>query len=212
MSILYLHGFASGPQSQKARFFAEKLSALGAHVPVPDLAEGDFEHLTLSRQLKFIEELLAGVPVTLIGSSLGGYLAALYAERHPEVQRALLLAPAFGFYQLWVAELGPDRMGEWQRNGALPVFHYAAGKELPLSYEFMCDASRYQPFPDMRQPVLICHGNHDPVVPIEQSLAFARTHPNARLIRLASGHELTDVLRSIWSEAAPFLLGTAKSE
>jgi len=46
--ILYLHGFASGPSSSKARYFRGRLEAAGAHVEVPDLAAGDFEHLTLS--------------------------------------------------------------------------------------------------------------------------------------------------------------------
>ncbi len=206
MSIVYLHGFASGPQSTKARFFVEKLGALGIPVTVPDLAEGDFERLTITRQLKLIEGLLANKPVTLIGSSLGGYLAALYAASHPEVERALLLAPAFGFYQLWTAELGPERIAEWQRSGILNVFHYAESKEMPLSYRFFEDARQYRSFPDMRQPALICHGDQDTVVPVEQSLAFVQTHPQAKLVRFESAHELTDVLDSIWLAARSFLL------
>ena len=173
---------------------------------IPDLAEGDFKRLTISRQLKFIEELAGSEPAILIGSSLGGYLAALYAAAHPEVKRAVLLAPAFGFYQLWIAELGPDRMAEWQRSGSLTVFHYGQGREMPLSYEFFDDARQYPPFPDMRQPTLVFHGNQDAVVPVEQSLAFVQSHPQARLVRFESGHELTDVLDSIWLNAKSFLL------
>jgi uncharacterized protein len=51
LRVLYLHGFASGPGSRKAGFFAAKLRELAFSVEVPDLAEGRFEHLTISRQL-----------------------------------------------------------------------------------------------------------------------------------------------------------------
>ena len=93
--IVYLHGFASSPKSRKAQFFGRHLEGLGYAVEIPDLAEGDFEHLTLSGQLRVIERVAAGRAVTLIGSSMGGYLAGLYASRHPEVERLVLLAPAF---------------------------------------------------------------------------------------------------------------------
>ena len=69
--ILYLHGFASGPASNKARFFERRLEAAGAHVAALDLARGDFEHLTITGQLQAVEEAAAGEPVALMGSSLG---------------------------------------------------------------------------------------------------------------------------------------------
>jgi uncharacterized protein len=171
------------------------------------LAEGDFEHLTISRQLKLIEELAGEEPETLIGSSLGGYLAALYAATHPNIRRILLLAPAFGFYELWQAALGSQRMAEWRSAGSMQVFHYGAEREMPLAYEFLEDASRHSPFPTVQQPALLMHGNQDAVVPIEQSLAFVRQCPQARLVRYDTGHELTDVLDRIWYEAEPFLAG-----
>ena len=52
------------------------------------------------------ETLAKGEPLVLMGSSLGGYLAALYAERHPKaVDRLVLIAPAFGFLQRWEGAL-----------------------------------------------------------------------------------------------------------
>ncbi len=203
--ILYLHGFASSPQSRKAQFFAAKLEGLGWRVSIPDLAEGAFEKLTVSRQLALVGEELQGEPAVLIGSSLGGYVAALYAARHPEVERLVLLAPAFDFYRLWMGELGPKRVAEWRETGTIPVFHYGAGREMALGYEFLEDARRFEPFPDVRQPALICHGNADQVVPVEHSVTFAEEHASARLVRFESGHELTDVLTDIWDETEKFL-------
>jgi uncharacterized protein len=205
--IIYLHGFASSRRSRKAQFFSEILRSLEYTFEIPDLEQGDFEHLNITRQLRLIENTAHDEPVILMGSSMGGYVAALYAARHPEVDRLLLLAPAFGLYQLWIAELSPERLETWKRKGSLLFFHYGAGRELPLGYQFMEDARRFEPFPDVSQPVLIFHGNHDASVPVEQSLAFVGVHPNARLIRLESDHELTDVLATIWEQSKSFIFG-----
>ena len=204
--VLYLHGFASSPASRKARFFAEKLAALGLAVEIPDLAEGDFEGLTLSKQLAFVERLGRHEPAIVIGSSMGGYLAALYTARHPEVDRVILLAPALRFHALWTTEFGAERLRLWKEKGSVPVFHYGIGRPQLIGYQLMEDAARFEPEPQFSQPCLIFHGDSDPLVPVTQSVQFAATHPNVRLIRLASGHELTDVLDKIWDESERFLL------
>jgi hypothetical protein len=121
--ILYLHGLASSPSSSKARHFRKRLEDAGAQVDIPDLAAGDFEHLTITGQLAVVERAAAGDPISLIGSSMGGYLAALYAARHPEAVRAVLLAPAFGFARRWAESLGPARVAEWRRTGSMYVYH-----------------------------------------------------------------------------------------
>src|SRR6516164_8365186 len=95
--IVYLHGFASGPSSSKARYFRQRLETEGFSVSIPDLSDGNFEGLTLSSQLRVIGSAAGSGGMALIGSSMGGYLAALYAARHADVERIVLLAPAFGF-------------------------------------------------------------------------------------------------------------------
>lgn len=207
LRILYLHGFASSPESRKARFFSERLRQHGFRVDTPDLAKGNFSKLTITGQLQVVEELLDDEPAILIGSSLGGYLAALYARRHLSITQLILLAPAFRFHQLWSDRLTADQLASWKQHGAIPVFHYGAGREMLLGYQFFEDAGRYERFPGFPQPALIFHGVSDNVVPLDYSLEFARQHPNARLISIQSGHELTDVLEEIWRESEPFLLG-----
>jgi pimeloyl-ACP methyl ester carboxylesterase len=206
LRVLYLHGFASTPGSRKARFFAERLSALGVQVEVPDLAEGQFERLTISGQLKLIDKIVQGQSVVMIGSSLGGYLGALYAAAHPEVARLLLLAPAFGFYELWSNSLGPERLRLWRESATMPIYHYGEQRDLPIRYDLIEDAAHYPAFPDFEQPALIFHGLEDVVVPIQYSSTFARKHENVKLIELRSAHELTDVLDEIWARAENFLL------
>jgi len=205
--VIYLHGFASGPESNKARFFRALLEKAGARVDVPDLAAGDFEHLTLTSQLAVIARAAASGPVVLIGSSMGGYLAALYAARHPEITRVVLLAPAFGFARRWAAHLGAATVEQWRRNGAMDVFHYADNRNRKLGYQLMADAERYEDYPDFDQPALIFHGAHDDAVPARHSEEFAAAHPNARLEVLDSGHELLDVLDYMAPKIAGFVLG-----
>ena len=203
--ILYLHGFASSPSSTKARYFRRLLEAAGACVEVPDLAAGDFEHLTLTAQLAVLAQAAAGEPVALMGSSLGGYLAALYAARHPEVSRLVLLAPAFAFARRWRERLGADVVAQWRRSDTLQVFHYGDKLDHPLHYGLLPDSDRYEEFPDFHQPALIFHGAHDDAVPAGYSRRFAAQHPNARLEILSSGHDLLDVLDYMAPKVIEFL-------
>jgi uncharacterized protein len=203
--VVYLHGLASGPSSIKARYFRAGLERAGRRVEVPDLAEGDFEHLTISRQLAVLERTAAGEPVTLIGSSMGGYLAALYAARHPEVRCLVLLAPAFGFGRLWAMRLGCAGIEHWRTTGYWEVYHYAFGRNCRLAYDLMTDASGYEDEPDFRQPALIFHGAADDVVPPRYSEQFAALRPNARLEIVDSGHDLLNALDAIWPKVLAFL-------
>jgi len=207
--LLYLHGFASGPGSNKARYFRQFLERAGREVEVPDLAEGDFAHLTLTGQLRVIGRAAAGAsprgPVALIGSSMGGYLAALYAARHPEVERVILLAPAFGFARRWREHLGADAVAQWQARGTMEVYHYGEGRPLDLGYQLLTDADAYEDYPDVQQPTLIFHGAQDDVVPPQYAAEFSRGRPNVRLEILDSGHELLDVLDSMAPQVLDFL-------
>lgn len=204
MIYIYLHGFASSPLSRKARFFAERFAEAGIELKTPDLAP-DFENLTISSQTNIVRQVMGdNREVTLIGSSMGGYVAALCAAGCPVVKQVALMAPAFGLARRWEDTLGGEKSAEWQRTGRLSVFHYGEGRDRKLSYRFIEDAARYPDYPEIRQPALILHGRMDPVVPISNSEEFARRGPDRQLVCFDSGHELTDVLSSLWTEAEAF--------
>jgi len=203
--FVYLHGFASSPSSRKARFFEERFRELGIGLEIPDLAEGDFRNLTISGQLSVMERLCGGDPVSLVGSSMGGYLAALYAARNPEVKNLVLMAPAFSFASCWPETLGTQAMEQWKRTNALRVFHYSEGREAELGYQLMEDALQYEAYPEFAQPVLIFQGLHDTVVPPKFAETFAARHSNASLRMLDSDHDLVNVLDEMWRETERFL-------
>ncbi len=206
MRVIYLHGFASSPSSRKARFFSEKFRELGIPFDAPALDQGDFRNLTLTRQLALVETLLPAQGALVIGSSLGGYLAALLASRHPEIASLVLMAPAFNLYERWRSQMTAQQLAEWEKNGEVPVFHYGASREMPIGYQFLADARQYAPFPSFSQPTLLFHGLRDNVVPIDFSVGYQEAHPNVRLFRMEAGHELTEVLDLMWQETEEFLM------
>ncbi len=204
--LVYLHGFASGPGSAKATFLAGRFRREGFDLEVPDLTGGDFHHLTLTRQLDLLERLLEGGPATLLGSSLGGYLAALYAARHPEIDKVVMLAPAFKLYQRWQEMLGVAAVKEWEETGYRNFFHYATGREEALHVNFLRDASNYEDYPAFDQPALILHGRNDEVAPVVLAREFQRRTAGCRLLIFESGHGLLDRTAEMWPSIRAFLL------
>ena len=207
MKFIYLHGFASRPESAKAIYLREAFAALQIPLEVPDLNQDDFSHLTITRQLSQVAKMLPldGTPVTLIGSSLGGLTSAWLAQRHSQVQQVVLLAPAFGFLSHWLPKLAEDQLREWRSSGYLSVYHYGEGRSLPLHYKFVEDASQYQETQLLRPvPTLILHGRNDQVIPIQASRDYASVRLWAQLIELESDHALIDVMPKIWEEIQVF--------
>jgi uncharacterized protein len=150
---------------------------------------------------------LAGEPATLIGSSLGGTLAILAAERFRRpVERLILLAPAVMFAKPGHHLLPPERIAEWQRRGSLPFFHYAAGGERDLNYAFYEDSLDYDAFnAAFDQPAMIFQGLHDASVDHRTVEAFAKTRTNVTLSLLEDDHQLIASLPRIWNDVQPFL-------
>lgn len=209
MNFIYLHGFASCPESAKAIYLVDKLSNLGLSLQVPNLNQGDFSHLTITRQIEQVSELFESTtaPITLIGSSLGGLTAAWLGQKNLQVQRLILLAPAFGFLDHWLPKIGDIQLQEWQKSGWLPVYHYCEKRTIPLHYKFIEDAHQYREIQLLRPiPTLILHGQHDQVIPIEASQNYANVRSWVKLIKLDSDHALVDAMPIIWSEIAEFCL------
>jgi uncharacterized protein len=208
--VFYLHGFASSPGSTKVGYFSERLLEHGIVVRCPDFNQPDFTTMTLTRMLERLGgELaaLAGESATLIGSSLGGTLAILGAEKFPrQVDRVVLLAPAVMFAKPGHHLLPPERIAEWQRRGSLPFFHYGDGVERDLNYAFYDDSLQYDPFnAAFNQPALIFQGLRDASVDYRTVEAFAKTRTNVTLSLLEDDHQLIASLPRIWNDVQPFL-------
>ena len=91
--ILYLHGFRSSPNSAKAQQLGQHMKAKGLteQFRCPQLPISPFAAIELAEGI--IKS--ATHPVTLVGSSLGGYYATWLMECHwQRIHRVVLVNPA----------------------------------------------------------------------------------------------------------------------
>jgi hypothetical protein len=207
--VVYLHGFASSAHSGKATYLGERLQEHGIRFLAPDLNFPDFSTLTVTRMLEQTRELLekAKEPVTLIGSSLGAFVAVNAAAQWPDrVGRLVLMAPALDFGDEGLTGTGGADIAAWKAAGHLTVFHFAYGRMMPVHYELYEDARRYHAMDaDLRMPVLVFQGRRDTAVDPVTVETWSRRRPNVELHMLDDDHQLTSSLPFIWEKLATFL-------
>jgi len=190
----YLHGFASSPRSRKGTLLAVLMGAHGLTLERPDLARPSFARLTISAALGAMDKLDArtdrDLPWRLVGSSLGGYLAARWAELHPEkVDRLILLCPGFAMASTWPRLVGDEGMRRWREQGALE-FPDATGRPTPVHWGLVEDLARHPAWPEVPCPTRILHGTRDAVVPFASSEEYAAARPHVSLAALDDEHPL----------------------
>jgi pimeloyl-ACP methyl ester carboxylesterase len=144
--ILYLHGFGETEPNRCRVARAIQNAAAGKIVHSPCYHPGG--HISATRIGKSLEELatiIEGLPggrAHLGGYSFGGLLAALLAERRPElVANVLLLAPAIDNYARNFAGCDP---GDWY-----------------MPQEYVEELRTYPPRPAIVRPTILVHGELD---------------------------------------------------
>ena len=151
-TVVFSHGKESGPWGSKITAMAAVVRDLGVAAESVDYRGMDDP---ATRVRKLIETGAGlGAPLLLVGSSLGGHVAAA-AARALDARGLFLLAPAF----------------------------YMAGYEEYTPQDIAC-------------PTVIVHGWHDDIVPVENSIRWAREH-RAALHVLNSDHRLEDQIEAI---------------
>ncbi|HWN69159.1 MAG TPA: YqiA/YcfP family alpha/beta fold hydrolase [Haliangium sp.] len=200
----YLHGLGSSPRSHKGVALERAFVSRGFELARPDLNRPSFALLDHAAMLAAVDEMDAlaphGPPWRLVGSSLGGWLAARWAELRPErVDRLVLLCPGFDLADRWPEVVGAEQMARWQREGALALAD-ASGAMVDVHWGFIESARRHPGTPEVPCRTLILHGVHDEIVPVEQSRRYAATRPHVRLIELDDDHALAATIDRVVEE------------
>jgi predicted esterase YcpF (UPF0227 family) len=139
-SLLYLHGFTSGPQSRKVKTLAARMAQLGLadRQVCPQLPASPAAAIALADAI-VTRKLGAGETVTLVGSSLGGFYATWLAEKHG--LKAVLVNPAVVAAIELERYLGPQT---WLYSGEPFEFTRRHIEELhALEVPHLADPARY---------------------------------------------------------------------
>ena len=190
-ALVYLHGFASGPTGRKADHCRAWAEGRGIPFWAPDLNLPTFETLTISAQVGAVEALLATLsePPVMVGSSLGGVVAAAVAHRGAECKKLILLAPGLGFAK---RRLFSARWAGYRQHRRLPVYHLAYERWVKLGAELLDDLPAWADDDtwQVRTSVVVIHGRKDEAVPVSESEAFLARHPGGVLHLLDDDHGL----------------------
>lgn len=180
---VFLPGFGSHRRGLKATRLGARLALAGVRVLTVDFeghgdSTGRFESLSLSRHFRDYravrDRLIGDAPHAVIGSSMGGLVAAMAAADDPAIERLVLIAPAFGFRARWEARVGEERIREWSEAGSMEWRDDWLTAR--IEFEMLEDARRIDEtgvIDAIRAPTLLLHGTEDDTVPVEESDRFA---------------------------------------
>ena len=187
--VLYFHGFASSPHSQKVTRLRELLDDV--ELDAPDLNVPSFERLDFDAMVDLgVARGRAAAPDAIVGSSLGSMIALAVARRGFDAP-LVLIAPPLGMASHWISRLPP--------GDPISVFNYARSGNAPIHRAFFermarVDVDREPP----AQRVTVIIGRNDETVPfdrVEQTWRRWESRglaPGSKLIVIEGGdHGLT---------------------
>lgn len=167
--LFYIHGYQSSPESNKGRLFKEILNATAIKY-----RDGKPENLVISKCLKNISNKIKNIEnVVLIGSSLGGFLAAETALTHSNVKKLILLNPAI-----------------------IPIStKYNKFNDVPKSiFEDMKDIRLFKN--RIKGDITIIRGTEDEVIPDEWITQFAK-YQKVTIILLNDDHRFSRNIKKL---------------
>lgn len=200
--------------SQRYRVIALDWPGFGASPAMAPEHTSAFGYAALLAELV---PLLCDEPAILIGNSVGGFAAARVALASPERVAAIVLVDPGGFSELtwfarlfcwlkskpWIVRRTAGRFTRYylrERNATTRAMIARADAEMHNAEQCAVDAAIWRSFldpahdlrtavRDLRVPVQLVWGQHDPVIRVDRAGAAARRAlPSADFVSIASGH------------------------
>jgi|SRR5215467_13291264 len=201
-AVILCHGMESSKESDKLIVLSRTLAQRGMFALRFDFAcvgesTGSFENITYSAEVEdlqaafsFMRARHAG-KIGILGSSMGGTVALLFAARNPDVAALVTLAAPLHPERFLSRLSTPAELQQWRERG----FTFYHGQRINVS--LLNDLEKMNvPFAleKINCPVLILHGDRDDVVPVEE--AHELHHHLAEISKLSilagADHRISD--------------------
>ncbi len=201
-SVILCHGMESSKESDKLVFLARTLAKNGIPALRFDFSyvgesSGKFEDITYSGE---VEDLTAAYSLVqnrypgktaILGSSMGGTVALLFAARQPGVVALVTVAAPLHPENFPTRILTPEQVQQWRNQG----FAIHNGQRLNVS--LLNDLERINVPAAAKKiacPVLIIHGDADEIVPVAEAYELHACLNNSKRLSVLeqADHRLSD--------------------
>ena len=201
-AVILCHGMESNKDSEKLIFLGRKLAAANVLALRFDFAyvgesSGKFEDITYSGEVEdlkaafsLMQDRRAG-KTAILGSSMGGTVAVLFAATEPSVAALVTVAAPLHPENFPKRMLNSAGLQEWRERG----FTFYNGQRLNVSLlEDLESLNVPRAARDVRCPVLILHGDADEVVPVREAYELHECLSGTKRLSILNGsdHRLFD--------------------
>jgi pimeloyl-ACP methyl ester carboxylesterase len=212
--VIFVHGFKGfkdwGCWNLLADFFAEagfvfvklNLSHNGATTTSNDLVDMEaFGNNNFSKEMTDLEVLLDyfsledctfkteidAAKIGIIGHSRGGGLVLLKAAEDSRIKVVATWAAVSSMNP----GFNPEVIEEWEKEGVIHNLNTRTNVQMPLYYQlyedFQANKDRFdvkKAAATLSQPLLIVHGDQDPVVAVEKAYELQNAQPNSEVVTI----------------------------
>jgi pimeloyl-ACP methyl ester carboxylesterase len=183
--VLFITGFLSKRWGNKSKALSQWCAEQGWGFCCYDVrgfgdSDGNFTDYTLSDWIADARTVISLLmqspePLTIVGNSLGGWIAWLMAQEYGRVDRLILIAPAFNMMGVRAKTISPERRHDWHGAGWMPWDDDPLHRDWPLSWKWVEESEAYwiSSFDRIRLVrTSILHGSGDRVISPNGSREF----------------------------------------